>query len=107
MFIVINAETVKSGLPDNAVIIDVRTEPEYIEARLAQDHVFIPLSDLNAQTLEQSGIGRDSPVYMFCRAGVRARTAAHIMIQAGYTDVYVIEGGLMACYDAGIGLTAG
>ena len=107
MFNLITADDMKAGLPDNAVIIDVRTEPEYIEARLAQDHVFIPLSDLNAETLEHSGIAKDAPVYMFCKAGVRARTAAQIMINAGYADVHVIEGGLIASYNAGIALTAG
>lgn len=107
MIDVIRAETLKLPLPDNAVILDVRTEPEWVEARLAQAHLFIVLDQLTAKGLQEQGVTHDQPIFVLCKAGVRARTAAQILSAGGYNDVRVIDGGLIACYNAGVDLTAG
>lgn len=107
MFDAIAAEALKSPLPANAVILDVRTEPEWVEARLAQAHILVVLDQLTAKGLQEQGIALDQPILILCKAGVRARTAAQILSAGGFTDLSVIEGGLIACYNAGIDLTAG
>lgn len=107
MFNQIDAETMKAGLPDNAVILDVRTEPEWVEARLTAPHILIPLDQLDADSVARSGLKKEQAVLILCRAGVRARHAALILLTLGFTDVRVIEGGLIACADYGIPLSSG
>ena len=43
----------------------------------------------------------DTPIYVLCFSGRRAKTAAAKFAEAGFTDVTVIEGGIVACQEAG------
>lgn len=41
-------------------------------------------------------IPRDRPVYVVCRAGFQSRVAARLLGRAGFSPVYVVEGGVTA-----------
>lgn len=40
-------------------------------------------------------ISRDKPIVMFCTGGVRCEKAAWVMLNAGYSNVYQLKGGIL------------
>lgn len=99
----IEACDVKTNLPAGAVILDVRTDIEHKEESLVCAHDHVPLDQLDpALYLQQKGLAQDTPLYLLCRAGSRARKAAAAFEAAGCVDVHVIEGGLVACRAEGL-----
>lgn len=96
----ISADKLPSG---EGIIIDVRTVEEHVEKHLVQPHILVPLDQLDAkQFMAANNVASDTTVYILCRSGKRAVTAAHIFMGAGYTNVQVIEGGILACEASGI-----
>lgn len=86
----------------NGVMIDVRTKMEHDEKRLTCAHAHIPLDQLNPRAfMTQNNLAADTPVYLLCRSGGRATQAAAQFIAAGYPNVSVIDGGIMACEQCG------
>lgn len=49
--------------------------------------------------LEQLGAGKDAPVVIICRSGVRSRAAAIALTQRGYTQAFNIAGGFEGDHD--------
>lgn len=94
------AEIVKGR--GKAVIIDVR-EPDEFRGPLKhiQGSRNIPLAALKARTGEV-GSAKGAPVYLICRSSARAMSAATILSQAGYTDLKVLKGGMLAWQSAGL-----
>ena len=50
--------------------------------------------------LEDFGLGRDAPVYLICRSGVRSRHAAIAMTEAGWERCYNVGTGFEGSHDA-------
>ena len=83
-------------------IIDVRTSLEHDEKRLCHPHLHVPLGELNpAKLASQHAVDLASPIYLLCRSGKRATQAAKQCIAAGFQNVSVIEGGILACESCG------
>jgi rhodanese-related sulfurtransferase len=83
-------------------LIDVRTPVEYREV-----HVNIawnvPLDQLDPAALMQARNGStDEPLYLICRSGSRGQQACEKFLKAGFTNVVNVEGGTMACVEAGL-----
>ena len=88
-------------------LIDVRTPVEYQEVHvdIARN---IPLDQLDSASLQQSRHGAGSePLYLICRTGSRGRQACERLLNAGYPNVVNIEGGTMACVEAGLPVVRG
>lgn len=85
-------------------LIDVRTPVEYREVHLDAARN-VPLDQLNpAQVMQGRG---DSPLYVICRSGSRGKQACELFQKAGYSNVINIEGGTMACVEAGLPVVRG
>ena len=98
----ISAHDLRSVDLTAGVIIDVRTPMEHHEKRLTCAHTHIPLDQLDPRAfMEQNNLPSDTPVYLLCRSGGRATQAAAKFISAGYPNVSVIAGGIMACETCG------
>ncbi len=99
----IKACDIRTALPPGAVILDVRSAVEHREECLVCPHDHVPLDQLDpAAYLASKGLAQDTPLYLLCRAGGRARQAAEAFVAAGCTNVHVIEGGLSACRAEGV-----
>jgi rhodanese-related sulfurtransferase len=83
-------------------VIDVRTDDEWAEERLA-DSRHINLNDLTAQA---ESIDREQPVVFVCAGGSRSAMAAEAFRLSGY-DAYSLEGGLTAWSEQGKELETG
>ncbi|CAN5119899.1 rhodanese-like domain-containing protein [soil metagenome] len=88
-------------------LIDVRTPVEFreIHVEIARN---VPLDQLDATAVMQnrSGSGND-PLYVICRSGGRGKQACEKFLKAGFSNVTNIEGGTMACVEAGLPIVRG
>ncbi len=89
-------------IPGDGVVLDVRTAMEHDACRLCLPHQHVPLDQLDASRyLRDHSYGIDTPLYLLCRGGARARQAAEKFAAAGCQNVHVITGGLEACRTLG------
>lgn len=77
----------------NAVVLDVRTQVEYIEARIPNSilidiyrHDFLT----NIERLDKA-----KNYYVYCRSGSRSYSAAQEMMKMGFQNVYNLEDGII------------
>ena len=88
-------------------LIDVRTPVEFreIHVEFARN---VPLDQLDAQALMKSRNGSaNDTLYVVCRSGSRGRQACEKFLKAGFANVVNVEGGTVACADAGLPVTRG
>jgi rhodanese-related sulfurtransferase len=73
-------------------LIDVRQPGEY-----GQGHIpgaaLVPLGDLYER---EQDLDRSRPTVLYCRSGNRSRAAASILLDAGFSNVFSMEGGIQA-----------
>lgn len=81
----------------DAQLIDVRTEAEYAGGHAPKAANF-PLDDL-PKHLEK--LDKNKPVYIICQTGRRSQKGAEILRQAGFREIYNIQGGTSAWIQAG------
>ena len=77
-------------LPENAVLLDVRTPDEHKEGYLA-GAVLIPLAELDSK-LANSIPDKNTPVFIYCRSGRRSGIAVEKLKARGYSDVCNLGG---------------
>jgi phage shock protein E len=86
----------------NAVIIDVRTPGEFGAGHLNGAEL-IDLS--NREFPAKIGkLDKSATYFVYCKTGVRSRSAVSYMVQNGFTNVCDISGGLSALARAGVQL---
>ena len=87
-----------------ALILDVRTEREFAAGHIGGAKL-IPVQDLERRMGELEGL-REKPILVYCRSGRRSAIAAGMMREAGFTELYDLEGGLITWRREGLALTA-
>jgi rhodanese-related sulfurtransferase len=90
-------EQLSAALGEACQVIDVREAIEHEAERIAGTRP-APLSALDRHV---GALDRDRAVYVVCRSGGRAATAARRLVELGWRDVRVVEGGLLAWAAAG------
>ena len=90
----VSAQTLRDELRSERppFLLDVRTPGEYAQMRI-KGSALIPLGALRERLNE---VPRDRPVVAFCKISLRGYEAARILQGAGYKDVRVLDGGLIA-----------
>ncbi len=76
-------------------LLDVRGPDEYALERLGLGETLIPLGQLRSRT-EALPADKNAEIVTFCKISLRGYEAACYLRSLGYTDVKVMEGGLMA-----------
>jgi rhodanese-related sulfurtransferase len=88
-------------------LIDVRTPAEFREVHVEFARN-IPLDQLDVAALVQTrGEADDQPLYVVCRSGGRGQQACEKFVQAGFSKAVNVEGGTMACVEAGLPVVRG
>jgi rhodanese-related sulfurtransferase len=88
-------------------VIDVRTPLEFQEVHL-QEARNVPLDKLDPAAIMQARNGSaEEPLYVVCRSGGRGQQACEKFHKAGFTNVHNVEGGTLACVDAGLPVVRG
>ncbi|MBG1231595.1 rhodanese-like domain-containing protein [Aestuariivirga litoralis] len=93
-----------------AVLIDVRTQPEWTFVGVPQVDRLVRLSwqvyptmDVNARFVEEVralGLPPDAEVFCICRSGARSASAATALAQAGFTNAWNVSQGFEGDKDA-------
>src|SRR5688500_16766714 len=96
-------EQLRASSP-GVLMVDVRTPAEFNELR-ATGARLMPLDRLDADAVRAARLG-EGPVYLLCRTGGRAATAAQKLCAAG-VDAVVVEGGTLAWEAAGLPVKRG
>jgi rhodanese-related sulfurtransferase len=74
--------------PDD-ILLDVRTEKEYSEGKIA-NAINIPVDEIRERMNE---IPRDKKIFIYCEAGLRGYLAHRILRQNDFKEVYNLSGG--------------
>ena len=74
----------------NYIIVDVRSQEEY-DKRHIPGALLVPINDLKAGKFDALP-DKNQTLMIYCWTGRRAETAAQILIDNGYTNVYELGG---------------
>ncbi len=83
-------EIVSSRDLDQYQLVDVRQPGEYAKGHLP-GALLLPLGDLAARAAELDG---DKQTIVYCRSGVRSKTACQILARLGFDQVLDMKGGI-------------
>ena len=93
-----------------AVLIDVRTQPEWVfvgvpavERLIRLSWQVFPSMQVNANfvaEIDQMGLPKDAEILCICRSGARSASAASALTQAGYTNAWNVAQGFEGDKDA-------
>ena len=84
------------------LVLDVREDKEYASGHLPRAR-HVPLKELDAKVAELAKY-KEKPVIVTCRSGPRAATACRALKRAGFSNVYVLKGGVTAWQQASLPL---
>lgn len=86
-------------------LIDVRTPAEFRSGH-AIGAISIPLDDLHPEKLSDllgnTRAGHEQPLFLTCQSGARASKAAEHLNDAGFNNLFLLEGGTQAWNKAGL-----
>jgi rhodanese-related sulfurtransferase len=80
------------------VLLDVRGRDEAARGGLP-DARLIPLGELPGRYSE---LETGEPIAVYCHSGVRSASACRFLAERGFTDLYHLEGGIVAWARAGL-----
>jgi len=80
---------------DPMFLLDVRNPDEYEQLRLGIGEMLIPLGQLRKR-LDEIPTDKHKEIVVWCKISLRGYEAALILQANGYTNVKVLEGGIMA-----------
>lgn len=84
------------------ILIDVRTPVEFREVHAA-GAVNVPLETVSPERVQAAaGAIAETPVYLLCRSGSRAKNACERLTHAGMPNAIVVDGGTDAWVGAGL-----
>ncbi len=89
----ISFESKMNATPDN-IVLDVRTQDEYAEGHLSKAVLIDFWGDDFKTGINK--LDKSKPVFVYCKSGGRSADAADALIQAGFKQVYNLDGGIMA-----------
>ena len=69
---------------EKTILVDVRTKEEYDEGHL-DDAINAPYDVIVS---ELKDLGKDTPIIVYCKSGVRSAKAIENLKNAGYTNLY-------------------
>lgn len=97
LFTGISAEQLKEKLDnkESPALLDVRNPSEYEQMRLGIGEKLIPLGQLRKR-LEEMPKDKNAEIITWCKISLRGYEAALILQANGFTNVKVLEGGIMA-----------
>ena len=98
----ITPQTLKSWLGDKDFLL-VNVAAPYVGEIESTDE-FIPLNEIEGRL--DAFPQRDAKIVVYCRSGATSAVAARELVRLGYSNVWNLEGGMIAWQDAGYPLSS-
>jgi rhodanese-related sulfurtransferase len=73
------------------------------EGNLPSTDLSVPFDEIN-QNLDQFPADKDAEIVLYCRSDRMSRIAAEELVEAGYTNLKMLTGGMVAWQNAGLSL---
>ncbi len=73
------------------------------EGNIAGTDVSIPYNEISGK-LDQLPANKDAKLVLYCRSGSMSTDAATTLVESGYTNVFELDGGMIAWEKAGLPL---
>jgi len=86
------------------ILVDVRSPVEFASIHIPGSYN-VPLDQLTEHRAELASVG--GPVVLVCRSGMRARQAETVLADVDISRLHVLDGGVTAWEQAGLGVTRG
>ncbi len=105
----VSVEEAKELLDEEDVfLLDVRTPPEFNSFHI-EGATLIPVTNSSGSSLSSDKllearvdeVPENKKILVYCRSGHRSISASKILVNAGYSQVYNMEGGINAWTGAG------
>ncbi|TBH20091.1 rhodanese-like domain-containing protein [Thermus thermamylovorans] len=93
----VGPEELYRAVGSEALIVDVRTPQEFFAGHVP-GAVNYPLEGIATWA---DRLPKDRPVYVYCRSGNRSRQAVEYLARRGYTNLYHVQGGVLAIEGVG------
>ena len=90
----------KASRKKDAVILDVRTPEEFAEGHI-KNAVNIDWKNPEEFKNKATQLPKDSPIYVYCRSGVRSEQASNWLRTNGFTEVKDLKEGIQAWKSSG------
>ena len=90
---------IKKSKHSDLLILDVRTDAEYSVTHL-YDADQLSYEDLE-NNLSEIDQYKDVLVIVYCKSGARSKNSSQILVDEGFSNVFNMEGGILAWIDAG------
>ena len=71
------------------------------EGEIAGTDAFVPYDELELYA-DQLPADKDARIVLYCRSGRMSEIAATALVQQGYSNVYELDGGMIAWEEAGL-----
>ena len=75
------------------------------EGEIQGTDLFVPYDDIEGN-LDQLPANKETKLVVYCRSGGMSAIAARTLVQLGYTDVWNLDGGMIAWTEAGYSLAS-
>lgn len=102
---VVPVEEFNTFLKDKTIqLIDVRT-PEEFQVEHIENAVNINFFDEDFSE-KINKLNKEKPVYIYCASGVRSGKSSEVFLEAGFTHIYDLEGGILNWKSEGFKLSS-
>ncbi|MCX7997442.1 MAG: rhodanese-like domain-containing protein [Leptospiraceae bacterium] len=82
----------KDLINKNFFLLDVRNPTEQEICVIPHTDLLIPVKELSKRLHE---VPKDKKIIVYCKSGVRSKTACEILSDAGWRELYHLEGGVL------------
>jgi rhodanese-related sulfurtransferase len=91
---------------EEGVVADVRSQDEFRAGHIAGALHILP-TDIKSGTVPALEKRKSNPIIVVCKSGTAAQESAGALVKAGFEQVYLLKGGLLAWEDAKMPLVRG
>lgn len=85
-------EILEKDLKKDFFLLDVRNPTEQEICTIPNTALLIPVKELSKRLNE---VPKDKKIIVYCKSGVRSKTACEILASAGWKEIFHLEGGIL------------
>ena len=74
------------------LLFDVRTSREYNSGHI-KNALNVDIFNKNTFVAHFKNLDTDKPIYLYCRSGSRSQSAAKLLVELGFKEIYDLKGG--------------